>query len=75
VSFQLTLVEEAMRVVGEERLVVVFLNGGSLTPDWISANCPTVIEALEGGQSGGTALGDILVGDRASPSGILPYVK
>ena len=52
--------------------VVVFVNGGSLSPDWIKHHCPTVVEAMYGGQSGGTALGEVLTGD-VSPSGILPY--
>ena len=58
--------------VGPRRLIVVLVNGGSLSPDWVKANCPTVVEALEGGQSGGTALAEILAGD-ISPSGVLPY--
>ena len=53
-------------------VVAVLVNGGSLSPDWLKAHVPTVVEAMEGGQSGGTALAEVLVGDVA-PSGVLPY--
>jgi beta-D-xylosidase 4 len=66
------LVQELLAAVGADRLVVVFVNGGSLSPDWIKAHVPTVVEAMEGGQSGGTALAEVLAGDVA-PSGVLPY--
>jgi hypothetical protein len=58
--------------VGPHRLVVVLVNGGSLSPDWVKHHVPTVLEAFEGGQSGGTALAEVLAGD-VSPSGVLPY--
>lgn len=61
-----------MSAVGPEKLVVVLVNGGPLSVDWIKHNCPTVIEAFEGGQSGGQALAEVLSG-KTAPSGVLPY--
>ena len=61
-----------MAAVGPDKLIVVLVNGGPLSVDWIKHNCPTVIEAFEGGQSGGQALAEVLSG-RTAPSGVLPY--
>jgi beta-glucosidase len=72
VGLQSQLVQVLMHAVGPERLVVVLVNGGSISPDWVKAHCPTVVEAMEGGQSGGQALAEVLAGD-VSPSGVLPY--
>ena len=69
---QLELVQALHAAVGVQRLVVVLVNGGQLSVDWIKRNCPTVIEALEGGQSGGVALAEIISG-AVAPSGVLPY--
>ena len=66
---QLELVQALHAAVGVQRLVVVLVNGGQLSVDWIKRNCPTVIEALEGGQSGGVALAEIISGVVA-PSGV-----
>ena len=69
---QSALVQALYAAVGPSRLVVVLLNGGPVSVDWIKANVPTVLEGFEGGQSGGDALADVLFGDVA-PSGVLPY--
>ena len=72
VGVQSELVQALMAAVGPDRLVVVLVNGGSLSVDWIKHNCPTVVEAFEGGQSGGQALAEVLSG-AVAPSGVLPY--
>ena len=72
VGAQSALVQAIMHAIAPQKVVVVFVNGGSLSPDWIKHHCPTVVEAMYGGQSGGTALAEVLAGD-VSPSGILPY--
>ena len=72
VGVQSQLVQALMAAVGPDRLVVVLVNGGSLSVDWIKHNCPTVVEAFEGGQSGGQALAEVLSG-AVAPSGVLPY--
>lgn len=69
---QTGLVQALFAAVGPSRLVVVLVNGGPLSPDWVKAHCPTVVEAFEGGQSGGTALAEVIAGV-VSPSGALPY--
>jgi len=69
---QSALVLALLAAVGPRRLVVVFVNGGLLSPDWVKRHCPTVVGVFEGGQSGGTALAEILAGD-VSSSGMLPY--
>lgn len=65
--------------VARKKLIVVLVNGGPLSVDWLkeatTASPPlvhAVVEAFDGGQSAGTALADILWGDE-SPSGSLPF--
>ena len=62
----------AMRGRGASRVVVVLLNGGPLSTDFIAQHVPAVLEAFQPGQSGGTAIAEALFG-RFSPSGVLPY--
>jgi hypothetical protein len=38
----------------------------------VCAACPQMVEAFEGGEFAGDALGDVLAG-RVSPSGVLPF--
>ena len=66
---------------GGGKLVVVLVNGGPLAINWLknasscgNSNCAVgaVVEAFEGGQGAGTALGSVLFGDH-NPSGILPF--
>merc|ERR1712070_533337 len=40
--------------------------------DWLSANAPTIVEAFNGGQSAGTGLASVLLGE-VSPSAVLPW--
>jgi beta-glucosidase-like glycosyl hydrolase len=54
------------------KLVVVLAHGGSLSPDWSVANADAIIDAFEGGQSGGQALAEVLFG-AFNPSGMEPY--
>ena len=69
---QQALVEAMYAAVGPAKLIVVLVNGGQQTIDWIKHNVPTVVEAFEGGQSGGQAVAELLAGEVA-PSGVLPY--
>lgn len=69
---QRELVQALLAAVGPSRLVVVLLNGGPVSPDWIKHNVPTVIEGFEGGQGGGDAVAEVLFG-LVAPGGILPY--
>lgn len=52
--------------------VVIFVNGGSLSPVWTVETIPTILEVFYGGQATGTAVASILFGDY-SPAGRLPY--
>ncbi|MBN1599149.1 MAG: glycoside hydrolase family 3 C-terminal domain-containing protein [Bacteroidales bacterium] len=52
-------------------VVVVFFNGRPLTINWVSENIPAIIEAWFGGEKGGLAVADILLGN-VNPSGKLP---
>ena len=49
------LVQALMAAAGPVKLVVVLVNGGQLSVDWVKRHCPTVVEAMEGGQSGDPA--------------------
>lgn len=51
--------------------VLVLLNGSALAFNWEAENIPAILEAWYPGQSGGTAIADILFGDY-NPSGRLP---
>lgn len=51
--------------------VLVLLNGSALALNWEAENIPAILEAWYPGQSGGTAIADILFGDY-NPSGRLP---
>jgi beta-glucosidase len=54
------------------RTVVVLCNAGPLTVPWIAQNIPAVVQAWWGGEEGGHALADVLLGS-VNPSGRLPY--
>lgn len=51
--------------------VLVLLNGSALAINWEAKNIPAILEAWYPGQSGGTAIADVLFGDY-NPSGRLP---
>lgn len=53
----------------QERTVVVLMNGAAVTMPW-AARVPGIIEAWLGGQAGGGAVADVLVG-KVNPSGKL----
>ena len=57
-------------------VVLVLANGSPITINWAQDNVSAIIEAWYPGESGGTALADILFGD-CNPSGRLPltFVK
>ena len=70
---QLELLQRAAVAAGDaSKVVVVLANGGPLAVDWVKHHMPTVVEAFLGGQSAGTALAEVLLGD-VSPSGVLPF--
>lgn len=51
--------------------VLVLLNGSALAVNWANDRVPAIVEAWYPGQSGGTALADVLFGDY-NPAGRLP---
>lgn len=51
--------------------VLVLLNGSALAFNWETENIPAIIEAWYPGQSGGTAIADVIFGDY-NPAGRLP---
>jgi hypothetical protein len=53
-------------------LILVLVNGEPVAVDAYAARVGTMVEAMEGGQSAGTALSDVLFGV-VSPSGMLPF--
>ncbi len=66
---------ESLHAIGTP-VVLVLANGSPITINWAQDNVSAIIEAWYPGESGGTALADILFGD-CSPSGRLPitFVK
>ena len=52
-------------------VVFVSMSGSALGFEWEKANVPAIVQAWYGGQSGGTAIADVLFGDY-NPSGRLP---
>eukprot|EP00041_Stephanoeca_diplocostata_P002713 m.29340 g.29340 ORF g.29340 m.29340 type:complete len:940 (+) comp13702_c0_seq1:79-2898(+) len=69
---QATMLDTLIAKVTAERLALVLLNGDPVALDAYKPVVPTIVEALEGGQAGGTALAEMLFGD-FSPSGTLPF--
>ncbi|UII79885.1 glycoside hydrolase family 3 C-terminal domain-containing protein [Flagellimonas sp. CMM7] len=66
---QQKLVEAVCKV--NKKVIVVLINGMSLTIDWIDNNVPGILEAWYPGQSGGTAIAEVLFG-KYNPGGKLP---
>ena len=46
-----------------KNIVLVLINGSSISLPWASENIPSIIEAWYPGQSGGSAIADVLFGD------------
>lgn len=55
-----------------KNIVVVLVAGSSMSINWIDENIPAIIDAWYPGESGGTAVADILFGDY-NPAGRLPF--
>ncbi|GAF02789.1 glycoside hydrolase family 3 protein [Saccharicrinis fermentans] len=55
-----------------KNLVVVLVAGSSLSVNWMEAHVPAIVECWYPGESGGTALADVLFGDY-NPAGRLPF--
>ncbi len=55
-----------------KNVVVVLLAGSAMAINWIDKNIPAIVEAWYPGESGGTAVADILFGDY-NPGGRLPF--
>jgi beta-glucosidase len=52
-------------------VVVVLFNGRPLTINWVAKNIPSIVEPWFGGEKGGLAIADVLLGN-VNPSGKLP---
>ncbi len=52
-------------------VVVVLINGGPVSINWIARNAPAILEAWYPGEQGGNAIADVLFGDY-NPAGRLP---
>ena len=61
----------AARKATKKPLVTVLINGSALSVNWAAKKADAILEAWYGGQSAGTAIGDILSGVY-NPSGRLP---
>jgi beta-glucosidase len=59
-------------VAANPRTVVVQMSAGPLAVAWLKAHVPAMLQAWWGGEEGGHALADVLVGD-ANPAGRLPH--
>jgi beta-glucosidase len=53
-------------------VVVVLINGGALSVNWIAQNAPALLEAWYPGEQGGNGIADVLFGDY-NPGARLPY--
>ena len=59
-------------LAAQPNTVVVLVNGGPVSSEWIASNVPAVVEAFYPGELGGDAIVDVLVGDY-NPGGKMPY--
>jgi len=55
-----------------KNIVVVLIAGSALAINWIDGNIPAVVEAWYPGESGGTAIAEVLFGEY-NPGGRLPF--
>jgi beta-glucosidase len=54
------------------KTVVVLMNAGPLSTKWARDHVPAMLESWYGGEEGGNAIADVLLGDY-NPAGRLPY--
>jgi beta-glucosidase len=66
---QLNLIK-AIQATGKPIAAVMF-NGRPLSINWVAKNIPSIVEAWFGGEKGGLAIADVLLG-KVNPSGKLP---
>lgn len=66
------LLRAVVAAVGPNRTIVLLLNGGPLSSDWLKATVPTIVEVYYPGQAAGTAVAETLLGSN-NPGGVLPY--
>jgi len=59
-------------VAANPKTVVVLMNAGPLTVPWIKDHVPAIVEAWWGGEQGGNAMADVLLGN-TNPGGRLPF--
>lgn len=69
---QLELIQAVVAAVGANRTIVLLVNGGPLSSDWLKATVPTILEIYYPGQAAGTAVAETLFGMN-NPAGVLPY--
>ncbi|MDE5417378.1 glycoside hydrolase family 3 C-terminal domain-containing protein [Labilibaculum sp. DW002] len=55
-----------------KNMIVVLVAGSSLAINWMDATVPAIVDAWYPGESGGTAIADVLFGDY-NPAGRLPF--
>ena len=55
-----------------KNIIVVLIAGSSLAINWIDETIPAIVDAWYPGESGGTAIADVLFGDY-NPAGRLPF--
>ena len=55
-----------------KNVIVVLVAGSSLAINWMDENVPAIVDAWYPGESGGTAIADVLFGDY-NPAGRLPF--
>lgn len=59
-------------IAANPHTVVVLMNAGPLTVSWLKEHAPALLEAWWGGEEGGDAIADVLLGN-FNPAGRLPY--
>jgi beta-glucosidase len=70
---QLELLQQ-VKAAAKGPVVVVLVHGGPLSSDWAHAHADAVLDAIDGGQSAGTALASVLFGE-TNPSGTSVSVR
>lgn len=66
---QLDLIKEVY--AANSNIIVVLINGNPLSVNWLDENIPAILEAWFPGESGGTAIAEVLSG-KENPGGKLP---